>query len=56
MDKKEIIRRSISIPKDLDEIISIVVKKYSYKVKNELLFNITNQLINGLLFIKIMYY
>lgn len=37
MDKKEIIRRSISIPKDLDEIISIVVKKYSYKVKNELI-------------------
>lgn len=37
MDKKEIIRRSISIPKDLDEIISIVSKKYSYKVKNELI-------------------
>lgn len=37
MNKKEIIRRSISIPKDLDEIISIVAKKYSYRVKNELI-------------------
>ncbi|MDO5557801.1 MAG: hypothetical protein Q4G05_06170 [Clostridia bacterium] len=37
MNKKEIIRRSISIPKDIDDKISIMVSKYSYTVKNDLI-------------------
>lgn len=34
--KKEIVRRSISIPKDIDERVQIMAKKYSYNVKNDL--------------------
>lgn len=37
MNKKKIIRRSISIPKDIDDKISIMVSKYSYTVKNDLI-------------------
>lgn len=37
MNKKEIIRRSISIPKDLDNRISLMVNKFSYTFKNELI-------------------
>ena len=37
MDKKNIIRRSISLPKALDEKITIMIKEYSYTVKNDLL-------------------
>lgn len=34
--KKSIVRRSISIPKELDDQITIMTNKYSYHVKNEL--------------------
>lgn len=37
MEEKAIIRRSISIPKELDERIEIMKKEYSYSVKNELI-------------------
>lgn len=37
MDKKEIIRRSVSLPEALDEHIGIMAKEFSYKVKNELI-------------------
>lgn len=37
MNKKEVIRRSISLPKTLDERIGIMTKEYSYNVKNELM-------------------
>ena len=34
--KKENIRRSISLPKELDDRIDKMTKKYSYSVKNDL--------------------
>lgn len=34
--KKEVIRRSISVPKELDERIDTMSKKYSYSIKNDL--------------------
>lgn len=34
--EKNIIRRSISIPKELDDQITIMSNRYSYNVKNEL--------------------
>ena len=34
---KEIIRRSISIPKELDEKIGLMAKRFSYSVKNQLM-------------------
>lgn len=34
--KKEIIRRSVSIPKEIDEKIDIMVKEFDYTVKNDL--------------------
>jgi len=37
MNEKGILRRSISIPKELDEQIEIMRKEYSYSVKNELI-------------------
>lgn len=37
MEEKAIIRRSISIPKELDEQIEIMKKEFSYNVKNELI-------------------
>lgn len=37
MENKGIIRRSVSIPKILDDRVSSMVKKYSYSVKNELI-------------------
>lgn len=37
MDKKEIIRRSISLPKTIDDKITAMVNEYSYSVKNELI-------------------
>lgn len=37
MKEKGILRRSISIPKELDEQIEIMRKEYSYSVKNELI-------------------
>lgn len=37
MNEKEILRRSISIPKELDNQIEIMRKEYSYSVKNELI-------------------
>lgn len=37
MSEKGIIRRSISIPKELDEQIEIMKKEFSYSVKNELI-------------------
>lgn len=36
MIKKEIIRRSVSIPKEIDEKINIMVKEFDYTVKNDL--------------------
>ena len=36
MIKKEIIRRSVSIPKEIDEKIDIMVKEFDYTVKNDL--------------------
>lgn len=35
--KKEMVRRSITIPKELDDRISMMVDKYSYNFKNDLL-------------------
>ena len=37
MVNKEIIRRSISMPKELDEKIGIMAKQFSYSVKNQLM-------------------
>ena len=37
MEEKAIIRRSVSIPKELDEQIEIMKKEFSYNVKNELI-------------------
>lgn len=37
MEEKSIIRRSISIPKELDEQIEIMKREFSYNVKNELI-------------------
>lgn len=37
MEEKAIIRRSISIPKELDDQIEIMRKEFSYSVKNELI-------------------
>ena len=37
MNEKGILRRSISIPKELDEQIEIMRKEYSYSVKDELI-------------------
>ena len=37
MNEKGILRRSISIPKELDAQIEIMRKEYSYSVKNELI-------------------
>lgn len=37
MEEKAIIRRSISIPKELDDQIEIMKKEFSYSVKNELI-------------------
>lgn len=37
MEEKSIIRRSISIPKELDDQIEIMKKEFSYSVKNELI-------------------
>lgn len=37
MNEKGILRRSISIPKELDNQIEIMRKEYSYSVKNELI-------------------
>lgn len=37
MLEKRIIRRSISIPKELDEQIEIMKSEFSYNVKNELI-------------------
>ena len=34
---KEIIRRSVSIPKELDDKISIMTREFSYPVKNQLI-------------------
>ena len=34
--KKEIIRRSVSIPKEIDEKIDIMIKEFDYTVKNDL--------------------
>ena len=34
--KKEVIRRSITIPTILDNKISIMANEYSYKIKNDL--------------------
>lgn len=34
--KKSVVRRSITIPKELDDQITIMSDKYSYNVKNEL--------------------
>lgn len=35
--KKEMIRRSITIPSSLDSKISLMVEEYDYKVKNNLI-------------------
>ena len=35
--KKEVIRRSITIPTILDNKISIMANEYSYKIKNDLI-------------------
>lgn len=35
--KNETIRRSVTFPKELDDIIAKMVDKYSYTVKNDLL-------------------
>lgn len=35
--KKEVIRRSLTIPKELDERITMMADKYSYNVKNDLM-------------------
>ena len=37
MNEKGVLRRSISIPKELDNQIEIMRKEYSYSVKNELI-------------------
>jgi len=37
VDKKGIIRRSVSLPETLDEHIGIMAREFSYKVKNELI-------------------
>lgn len=37
MEEKSIIRRSVSIPKELDDQIEIMKKEFSYSVKNELI-------------------
>lgn len=35
--KKEVIRRSITIPTTLDNKISVMADEYSYKIKNDLI-------------------
>lgn len=35
--KKEVIRRSITIPTILDNKISVMANEYSYKIKNDLI-------------------
>ena len=37
MSDKKMIRRSITINKELDDIIQVMKEKYSYRVKNELI-------------------
>lgn len=37
MNDKKMIRRSITINKELDDIIQVMKEKYSYRVKNELI-------------------
>jgi len=37
MNNKKMIRRSITINKELDDIIQVMKEKYSYRVKNELI-------------------
>ena len=34
--KKSVVRRSVTIPKELDDQITIISDRYSYNVKNEL--------------------